>query len=102
MVQAYDKSGVDPEDLENAIEAYEGVHHILNDKDLVSWDIEQDIPDSFKLAMTALTAKQLLPLYPIGATETQVVMNSAEAGYLLLCGQMAEGQEVETVKAEYY
>jgi hypothetical protein len=63
MVQAYDKSGTDPEDLENAIEAYEGVFHILNDKDLVSWDIEQDIPDRFKLAMTALTARQLLPMY---------------------------------------
>jgi hypothetical protein len=95
----YDGSPLEPKDLQNATDAYNGVWYALNDDGLVTWDISaEDIPDRFQLPLTSLIAAELAPFYYQNDVPPQV----KQAYVNMIRRQLASGQDVETVQAEYF
>ena len=99
----WQRSTLQPEDLENVTDAYKGVWYTLNDDGLVTWalmtgDEVTDIPDRFQLPMTSLIAAEIGPFYNSPETDPrlkQILTNAIRR-------QLAPEQPTDTVIAEYY
>jgi hypothetical protein len=100
-----DRSGIDPADQENVLDAYKSVYAVLADDGLVTWalsdSLESTIPDRFVLSLTTLISAEIASFYGVGAPAEgwdRAKLNATNT----IRRQLASAQPPETVDAEYY
>ena len=94
----YDRSSLDPADLENVNDAYQGVYLTLADDGLVTWAITDDIPVRVSLPLINLVASEIAPFYHMPMMD----MKERQMQINIIRRQLASGQDTEPVTAEYF
>lgn len=107
VLGVYDKDAVDPEDQQNALDAYDAIYQELKDDGLVTWTQGGEgevVPIRFLNSLISLTVatESLLGSYPQDGAATQRIMLGAIAANKRIRRQLASAQPTETVTVEYF
>ncbi len=81
--------------------AYNELYAKLDRKSLISWDTDDEIPDEFSDAITALMAKSRLDEYGVNLVRRQSILSEAATGMVLLAELHAPPLAGET-EHEYF
>lgn len=103
----YDRSGMDPADITNVLDAYDAVYQELAAENLATWgqDGEDEIiPFAAMNSIVAIVAATdvLLGSYPQSGGDMQRIKMAADAGNRMIRKQVRGLQTEETTTTEYF
>lgn len=106
VLGVYERSGLDAEDQQNVLDAYDAVYQELKDDGLVTWaqGDGEAIPVRFMNSIIAIVAATdvLLGSYPQDSLSTQRIMAGSVAAQRRIRRQLASAQDTETTTVEYF
>lgn len=105
-LKVYDRSGLDAEDQQNVLDAYDAVYQELKDDGLVTWaqGEGETIPVRFMNSIIAIVsaADVLLGTYAQEMADVQRIMTGKVAAERRIRRQLASAQDTEITTVEYF
>lgn len=105
-LSSYDRSGMDPQDQQNVLDAYDCIYQELKDEGLVTWAQGEGelIPVRFLNSLVSLTAasNMLLGAYPQQGNSEQRLIVASQVADRRIRRQLASAQSTETTVTEYF
>jgi hypothetical protein len=106
VLGVYDRSGIEADDQQNVLDAYDAVYQELKDDGLVTWSQGEGelIPVRFMNSLVAIVAATdvLLGAYPQPVARAQAIALGASMGQRRIRKQLASAQDTETTTVEYF
>jgi hypothetical protein len=106
VLGVYDRSGIEADDQQNVLDAYDAVYQELKDDGLVTWSQGEGelIPVRFMNSLVAIVAATdvLLGAYPQQPNRAQAIALGAVMGQRRIRKQLASAQDTETTTVEYF
>jgi hypothetical protein len=106
VLGVYDRSGIEADDQQNVLDAYDAVYQELKDDGLVTWSQGEGelIPVRFMNSLVAIVAATdvLLGAYPQQPNRAQAIALGAAMGQRRIRKQLASAQDTETTTVEYF
>jgi hypothetical protein len=106
VLGVYDRSGIEADDQQNVLDAYDAVYQELKDDGLVTWSQGEGelIPVRFMNSLVAIVAATdvLLGAYPQQPNRAQAIALGAAMGQRRIRKQLAAAQDTETTTVEYF
>lgn len=103
----YDRSGMDPEDIKNVLDAYDAAYQELKAENLTTWEQDDEnevIPFAVMNSIVAIVAATdvLLGSYPQDTDDMQRIKLAAVVGNKTIRKQVRGLQTEETTTTEYF
>jgi hypothetical protein len=106
VLGVYDRSGIEADDQQNVLDAYDAVYQELKDDGLVTWSQGDGelIPVRFMNSLVAIVAATdvLMGAYPQQQNRAQAIALGAAMGQRRIRKQLASAQDTETTTVEYF
>jgi hypothetical protein len=106
VLGVYDRSGIEADDQQNVLDAYDAVYQELKDDGLVTWSQGDGelIPVRFMNSLVAIVAATdvLIGAYPQQPNRAQAIALGAAMGQRRIRKQLASAQDTETTTVEYF
>jgi hypothetical protein len=106
VLGVYDRSGIEADDQQNVLDAYDAVYQELKDDGLVTWSQGDGelIPVRFMNSLVAIVAATdvLMGAYPQQPNRAQAIALGAAIGQRRIRKQLASAQDTETTTVEYF